>query len=83
MGQRFLSHFAGLPQSQLGMTVQGCWQAPGSEQERQCDRPDALANEPGAQQLHTLLLLAPMMALDAPGGHGKHADASKEPLFGL
>ena len=78
-----MSHFAGLPQSQLGMTVQGCWQAPGSEQEKQCDRPDVSANEPGAQQLHTLLLLAPMMALAVPGGQGKHADASEEPLFGL
>ena len=81
--QWFLSHFAGLPQSQLGMTVQGCWQAPGSEQERQCDRPDVLANEPGAQQLHTLLLLAPMMALAVPGKHGKHANESDEPTFEL
>ena len=67
----------------MGMMVHGCWQAPGSEQERQCDRPDVLANEPGVQQLHTLLLLALMMALAVPGGHGKHTDASKEPLFGL
>ena len=65
------------------MTVQGCWQAAGSEQEWQYDIPDVSANEPGAQQLHTLLLLAPMMALAVPGGQGKHENGSDEPLFGL
>jgi hypothetical protein len=58
-----MSHFAESSQSQLGMMVHGCWQAPASVQVKHCERPDMLANKPGAQQLHTLLLLAPTTEL--------------------
>ena len=58
-----MSQFAESPQLQLGMMVHGCWQAPASVQVKHCERPETLANKPGAQQLHTLLLLAPTTAL--------------------
>jgi hypothetical protein len=58
-----MSHFAVSLQSQLGMTVQGCRQAPASVHVKHCERPDTLANVPGLQQPHTLLLLAPTSEL--------------------
>ena len=58
-----MSHCKGSVQSQLGMTVQGCWQAAVSVQEKHCERPDTFANVPGLQQMHTLLLLAPTVEL--------------------
>jgi len=69
-------------QSQLGMMVQGCWQAAASVpvQGKHLERPDALAKEPGAQQLHTLLLLAPTTELARPAAHGVHAAAVAEPV---
>ena len=67
--QRFLSHCAGSPQSQLGMTVQDCWQALVSLQEKHWERPDMLANVPGLQQPHEDW---PMKGLKVPGAHGEH-----------
>jgi hypothetical protein len=49
-----MSQVAELPQSQLGMTVQGCWQARVSGHVKHCERPDTLANVPRLQQLHAL-----------------------------
>ena len=48
---------------QLGMTVQGCWQALVLVHVKHCERPDMLANVPGLQQPHTLRLLAPTTEL--------------------
>ena len=44
------------------------------------ERPDTLAKEPGEQQLHTLLLLAPTTELARPAAQGVHAAAVAEPL---
>ena len=75
-----MSHLAASEQSQLGMMVQGCWQAAASVQGKHMERPDALAKEPGAQQLHTLLLLAPTTELARPAAQGVHAAAVAEPV---
>ena len=48
---------------QLGMMVQGCWQALALVHVKHCERPDMLANVPGLQQPHTLLFLAPTTEL--------------------
>ena len=58
-----MSHLAESTQSQLGMMVQGCWQASLSVHMKHCERPGTLANVPGLQQPHTLLLLAPTTEL--------------------
>ena len=44
------------------------------------ERPDKLEKEPGAQQLHTLLLLAPTTELARPAAQGVHAAAVTEPV---
>ena len=64
-----MSHCKGSMQSQLGMMVQGCWQAAVSVQEKHCERPDTLANEPGLQQPHEDW---PTTWLKEPGAHREH-----------
>ena len=78
-----LSHFAGSAQSQLGMTVQGCLQEPVSVHVKHCERPDTLANVPGLQQPHTLLLLAPTTELARPAGQSWQDSEETEPVSGL
>ena len=41
--------------------MQACWQALALVHVKHCERPDMLANVPGLQQPHTLLLLAPVV----------------------
>ena len=60
--------------------VQGCWQAPDSVQAKHMERPGTLAKEPGEQQLHTLLLLAPTTELARPAAQGVQAAAVAEPV---
>ena len=64
-----MSHFALSTQSQLGMTVQGCWQALALVHVTHCERPAMLANVPGLQQPHEDW---PMKGLKVPGAHGEH-----------
>ncbi len=63
-----MSQFAGLTQSQLGMTVQGCWQALALVHVKHCERPDTLENVPELQQLHEDW---PTTGLKEPGAHGE------------
>ena len=68
---------------QLGMTVQGCWQALALVHAKHCERPDTLANEPELQQPHTLLFLAPTTELDRPAGQSWQDSEETEPVSGL
>jgi len=57
-------------QSQSGMMVHGCLQAVELVHAMQCSIPDALANVPGAQQLHPDW---PVKGLKVPGAQGVHS----------
>ncbi len=67
-----MSQVAASEQSQLGMIVQGCWQAKASVQGKHMERPDALAKEPGPQQLHEAW---PIKGLKDPRAQRLHLDA--------
>ena len=57
-------------QSQSGMMVHGWLQAVELVHAMQCSIPDALANVPGAQQLHPDW---PVKGLKVPGAQGMHS----------